>query len=150
MEQPPKKILFPLGYSARNIGDGAIFIGTEKLLKQLLPNSQILFHTGEPEFHDVKQFASFKPHLYYWAVFENQNLFVRVERLARIFCYMILLAIGYQFNFSKRSGQLKNILADYQNADLIILSGGGYLRSKPGIKQALNLLMILQMIKILL
>jgi colanic acid/amylovoran biosynthesis protein len=44
-----------------------------------------------------------------------------------------------------RGGKLGSITAEYKQADMIIFVGGGYLRTNPGFKQSLNLLMHLVM-----
>ncbi len=78
-----------------------------------------------------------RPNIYYWAAFQNRNLFVRITRT-----FLLLLALFLPSDFeSMLPRELRLILSDYKKADKVILEGGGYLRSRPGLTQQVNAVM---------
>lgn len=140
----PIKILIPNITSARNIGDVAMVEVLMKLILSTYPQAQIRLQSSEPHTHSYTSVTSIKPSLYYWAVFEDRRVFIRVRRLSRL----LLLVIGAYFKIpaiiklaSFKSQSLSDLVQDFTEADIIIFVGGGYLRSKKGISQSLNLLM---------
>ena len=58
---------------------------------------------------------------------------------------LLVLGIFFKIRFAHQR-VLSKILDDYQNADIILFTGGGYLRSQNGITQSLNLIMLLLML----
>src|SRR3989344_1075291 len=143
---PIKNILIPNGTSIRNLGDEAILQGMLTILQKMSDDFRITFHCSDPQLRSQDQFVAVRSTLYHWAVFEKKDVITRHSRLFRLFGYVALLSLGRQFDFSKRPNQLRQLLRDFFACDVIILAGGGYLRSKPGITQSLNLLMLLAII----
>lgn len=138
------KILIPNITSARNIGDVAMLEVLMKLILSTYPQAEIRLQSSEPHTHSYTTVASIKPSLYYWAVFEDRRLLKRVKRLSRL----LILVIGAYFNIPSivklatfKSQSLSDLVQDFTEADIIIFVGGGYLRSKIGVSQSLNLLM---------
>ena len=134
-------ILIPNVTGPTNIGDQAILKGLISLLRENYKEARITIHSSTPEFYKEKISEKINPHLYFWSVLENRNPFVRVFRLMQLFLNYILFRVGLHVTVGERV--LRDILNDYYDADLIIFTGGGYLRSRRGLKQSLNLLMIL-------
>lgn len=142
-ETIPKKgamrILIPNGTSPRNIGDQAMLEGLLKLLQKSHSGASVTVHLTDPSlYRKTKQYVV-RHTLYSWAVFADSRFFVRSIRLVEL----VLAYIFPKWGIIDR--ELQTLLDDYLSADLIIFVGGGYLRSKTGIKQSLNLLMQLVM-----
>ncbi len=129
------KILIPNATSPKNIGDLAILTG---LLTTFKNKKDIKIHSTDPHLHTFPA----SPTLYTWAVFEDRKPHARIMRLLQLFAHTSN-ARSYIKKF--RSPALKKLFDDYMRADIIIFAGGGYLRSQPGAKQSLNLLMLLLM-----
>jgi len=130
-------ILIPNAASPKNIGDLAILVG---LLTVLPKNFNISMHAHDPHFlsKEIGR-ARISKTLYRWAVFEKKDVFTRAKRTT-----LLLLSILFKARFSSQS-TLNKILKDYDDADILLFTGGGYLRSQKGITQSLNLLMLLLM-----
>lgn len=134
-------ILIPNATGPTNIGDQAILKGLLGVLREKYPNAYITIHTSNPELYSEKMVDKINPHLYFWAAFSNRNNFIRVTRLLQLFLQYILCAVKIYLPVGER--QLLDIVDDYRKADLIVFVGGGYMHSKTGFTQTLNLLMIL-------
>ncbi len=130
-------ILIPNAASPKNIGDLAILVG---LLTVLPKNFNISIHAHDPHFlsKEIGR-ARISKTLYRWAVFEKKDVYTRAKRTT-----LLLLSILFKARFSSQS-TLNKILKDYDDADILLFTGGGYLRSQKGITQSLNLLMLLLM-----
>ncbi len=129
------KILIPNASSPKNIGDLAILTG---LLETIQHKKNIIIHSADPYLHAFKA----RPSLYTWAVFENRRPHVRIKRLFALFIHTSKFK-KYVTRF--KSGTLHTLLEDYMTADVVVFVGGGYLRSQTGVKQTLNLMMLLSM-----
>lgn len=134
-----KKVLIPNATNPQNIGDHAILTGLLKMVSEHDADVEIIIHSTEPGLYAKSSKETYKPTLYAWAVFERQNFFIRIWRVAQLGFAYVLFSLG--LSFLLWPGMLKKLLHDYQSADVIIFAGGGYLRSKRGITQFLNLLM---------
>lgn len=129
------KILIPNATSPKNIGDLAILTG---LLNALENKKKALIHSSDPLLHTFKA----SPTLYTWAIFENRKPHARIKRMFELFLHSSSIRNSFKH---LRHPKLNTLLNDYAAADVILFVGGGYLRSQPGVKQSLNLLMILFM-----
>lgn len=138
--------LVPNVTSAANIGDEAMLEVLISLITSVHKNARVLVHSSEPHTHHQKELTVSRPTLYYWAVFESQNVFVRIYRMLLVSLLFFGLAckatILIRF-ISYFSDVIKKCVADFYAADVIVFVGGGYLRSKKGVTQDLNLLMLL-------
>lgn len=130
-------VLIPNAASPKNIGDLAILIG---LLTVLPKNFNVSIHAHDPYFlsKEIGR-TNISKTLYKWAVFEKKDVYSRAKRTT-----LLLLSILLKARFPSQS-TLNKILKDYDNADILLFTGGGYLRSQKGITQSLNLLMLLLM-----
>lgn len=130
-------ILIPNAASPKNIGDLAILTG---LLLMLPQNCKIKIHSHDPYSlsKELNQKQASQT-LYSWAVFEKKDFINRISRTV-----LLVLGIFFKIHFPHQR-TLSKILDDYQNADIILFTGGGYLRSQNGITQSLNLIMLLLM-----
>ncbi len=136
--------LIPNVTSAKNVGDAAMLEVLMGLMREAHPDCEIRLHSSEPHTHSYPQATSIQPTLYYWAVFENAHLLTRCRRMLRLsmvviglYCHLPLLVKLATF----RSKTLKKLVQDFVQADMIVFVGGGYLRSKNGFSQSLNVLM---------
>ncbi|OGY22454.1 MAG: hypothetical protein A3A65_04855 [Candidatus Chisholmbacteria bacterium RIFCSPLOWO2_01_FULL_49_14] len=127
------KVLIPNAAKPGNLGDMAIL---NVLLARLRSRKNtIMIHCFNPE-EQKKEMLS-KPCLYYWAAFQTRS---NIHRLTRT----LILAIGLLMpeRFEKiLPRDLQLILSDYKTADQIVLQGGGYFRSKKGLRQQINAVM---------
>lgn len=142
------KILIPNGTSPRNIGDLAMLTALLGLIRHSLPHAQITIHSTDPHLHKSHDIQA-KQTLYSFVAFETPNFSARLSRLASLLAYYLIFKfqLGSYIHPLVDKDPLFQLCQDYQKADLIIFVGGGYLRSKPGITQSLNLLMHLFMVQ---
>lgn len=145
-QKPAPVFLIPNATSAANVGDEAMLHVLMSLIKAAEPEAVIKIHGFEPETHEYLEVTANRPTLYYWAVFSNPKLLIRAYRMLIVVAVFIGLTLRWQSLLSaitKRESVVGDILNDFLSANVIVTVGGGYLRSKPGISQALNFLMIL-------
>jgi len=126
------KILIPNGPGIKNLGDLAIYESLVSQLKQ--KRYQIIAHRFDPK---PEKGVVVRPNIYYWGVFQDRNLFIRFTRMILLFIALFLPS-GFEPILPR---ELKLILSDYKKSDKIILKGGGYFRSKPGLTQQINAVM---------
>ena len=125
-------ILIPNGPGVKNLGDLAIYESLVSSLKQ--KRHQVIAHRFEPK---PEKGIEVRPNIYYWAAFQNRNLFVRITRT-----FLLLTALFLPSGFeSLLPKALFSMLSDYKKADKVILKGGGYFRSKLGLTQQVNAVM---------
>ena len=141
MKNKKIKILIPNATSPRNIGDLAMLDVLLDLIKKAHKNSEIIIHSTEHKSHNRKIADRISHTLYSWAVFSKTDAFTRINRISQLVLVYFLVALKLPYGFISK--ELRELVEDYKNSKLIIFVGGGYLRSKKGITQTLNLLMIL-------
>lgn len=137
-----KNILIPNATGPSNMGDQSMLFVLVQLLKHIYKDARIVVHTSDPEKYTKKQ-----PFLIFPSIYQYVGLDQKGERkqILRIIQYIILLVLAVNRKHSLRKNRLSALIADYKNADLIIFVGGGYLRSRKGWSQNLNLLLQLTM-----
>lgn len=133
------KILIPNASSPKNIGDLAILTGLLRCLR--IRNKDVIIHSVDHRLHRNLP-ARTQPTLYSWAIFENRNPFVRSKRLVELLLHTSVISSSIK---GLRPKRLSTLMDDYETADIILFTGGGYLRSQKGVTQILNLVMILLM-----
>jgi len=126
------KVLIPNGPGTKNLGDLSIYESLVSQLKQ--KRHQIIAHRFDPKQEGGVKVRS---NIYYWAVFQNRNIFVRITR-AFLFLTALVLPSSLE---SMLPRELRLILYDYKKADKVILKGGGYFRSRLGLTQQVNAVM---------
>jgi len=132
-------ILVPNATSPRNIGDQAMLGGLIVLLKKKYEKAKIKIHSVDPNIYSRKSGYQFGHTLYSWSVLKNKNTFSKFINLLKLILKYTFLRFGIHVISIDR--QLSRLIIDYKNADLLVFAGGGYLRSRKGIKQSLNLFM---------
>ncbi len=126
------KILIPNAPGTKNLGDVAIY---ESLVSRLYQKGhQVIAHRFDPV---PEKRIEIRPNIYCWAVFQNRNLFVRFARILMLLTALFLPS-GFESMLPK---ELRGILSDYKKADKVVLKGGGYFRSRPGLTQQVNAVM---------
>lgn len=139
----PLTILIPNGTSPKNMGDLAMLQSLVAIIRNQVKDVHINLHSFDAKAYDEDPGVhSIKPTLYEWAVFECTGIRTRFVRIFQLVISIVALRLNL-FKYIQKfiSPVLVDLLADYTRADLVILAAGGYLRSKPGIKQSLNFLM---------
>ncbi len=139
------KILIPNGSSATNVGDQAILIGLLGVLKNKYTNANLQVHAIDSFSYAGIIDERLDETLYSWAVFENQNTFVRIFRCAQLLLAYVLYRYGIVMVPIQK--HLRKLLDDYRLSELIVFTGGGFWRAKKGLTQALNLGMHVLMLK---
>lgn len=148
MHKKQHTFLIPNVTSAANIGDAAMLEVLISLIRTANPKAQIRIHSSEPDSYESANIAvsSNRPTLYFWTIFEKHAPFTRLYRLG----LLLLSYIALCFNFtrlikliSRFAPTLGVLLQEYLDATVIVFVGGGYLRSKKGVTQTLNLIMML-------
>lgn len=135
------KILIPNVPSPRNLGDVAILESSVGTLKDSFKYIDFKFHSTEPERYGNKKY-NVRHTLYSWALFKNKDILVRIINITNVFLMYLILRFNLPCSWLIKE-ELKRITDDYKKADLIVILGGGYIRSKRGIKQTLNFPMML-------
>lgn len=131
-------ILIPNATSPKNIGDLAMLTVLIRLIKESAKNARITVHSFDPQLHTLRG-VTFDQTFYSWAVFTNSNYGQRLLRITALLLTIGLTKLGVKL--PHQFGTPARLLNDFRQADLIVLAGGGYLRSQPGFTQTLNLLM---------
>lgn len=137
-------ILIPNVTSNANLGDAAMLEVLVKMVGTLFPKAKIVIHASQPETHNATDNISVRPTMYHWAVFDTPTLWVRVWRMLAV--VVLLIAMRWRWKLLERFIRsrvvvLDQIAADFEKAQLVVMVGGGYLHTKPGISQSLNLMM---------
>ncbi|MBP9819617.1 polysaccharide pyruvyl transferase family protein [Candidatus Woesebacteria bacterium] len=142
----PIRFLIPNVTSASNIGDEAMLEVLIGLITENYPDAHITVQSSEPETHAIAEIKKLNSTFYYWAVFENPSILSRLYRMS----LLAILCVGLYFSLwslislvTSVSARIKSMLFDYEHADVIVYVGGGYLRSKAGFSQSLNVVMLL-------
>lgn len=136
------KILIPNATSPLNLGDQVMLKELLKLLKITHKNGEITVHSTDPHLHKNNSQYRVNHTLYSWSVFSSKKWTIRFLRLVLLIVYYIgkKYKIYNTFPF-KDFNEMKDLINDYEKADLVIFAPGGYLRSKKGLTQTLNLFM---------
>lgn len=136
-------ILIPNGTSPRNLGDKALLEGMISLINKIANNPIIWVHTTDPHLYSIKDRFEFrlKSNITSWALFSNKKFSSKVLRILQLCVLLFGLKRQVQISVIPVNHELKKIIRNYIDADIVFFTGGGYLRSKKGVKQTLNLLM---------
>lgn len=142
------KILITHAYAKDNKGDAAILSVLLTHLKEVFNNAEIKISTHDDvtinnSFEGFENISSFS----YLAIHEYKNTIFKILFLAYIFTSTFLWALIYRLfkiNFSIiLTRKIRRISKEFRSSDLIVAIGGGYIRSKPGIMETINLLIVL-------
>lgn len=133
------KILIPNATSPRNIGDQAMLESLISLITVNFEKPDIRVHSVDSSLYK-KTDRVVNDTLYSWSVLSVTSWIERICRVLWIWLAYFILKL--KLNFIKLlPSKLQEIIKDYENALFIIFVGGGYLRSKKGLRQSLNLFM---------
>lgn len=137
------KILIPNATGPTNTGDQAILRGQIDLINSSFDRPSISIHSSESSLYTkIQKLGNPDPTLYSWIAFESKSSLTKFVRLAEYTIDLFLLRLGLQSLLIPNT-RTRKLIKDYEQADLIVFVGGGYLRSKKGITQSINLLMLL-------
>lgn len=141
------KLLIPNVTGPTNFGDQAILLGLLNVLKTHVKREDILIHSTDPDLYRKDFRYKTSASLSHYLVLEDKTVIGRIIRLTEFILIMFWSRILtnthfyniFQLVLNKR--KIWKIIEDYLKADVIIFVGGGYLRSKKGIMQSLNLIL---------
>ncbi|HVZ11522.1 MAG TPA: polysaccharide pyruvyl transferase family protein [Patescibacteria group bacterium] len=141
-------ILITHAYTKDNKGDAAILSVLLMQLKSAFPKSQIKISTFDnvadnPTFEGYKNISSFL----YLTYVSNHNVILRSIFTAYLFFATLFWALIYRLTHINLSWllvkQVRAITGEMLSSDLIVPIGGGYIRSKPGLSETINLILVL-------
>lgn len=137
-------IFLPNVTTPRNLGDAAMFRTALALLRQAHPHAQIVIGSGDPHLHSDRNLER-QLSLFDWMVNDRPDAVSRLLRLGWVCVYYA----SYVANLPwlRQYKALSALLTAYERADLIVYVGCGFLRSRPGWKQTVNLFLILFMFR---
>jgi len=136
------RVLIPNATSPKNPGDQAMLSVLIDLVKRAHPGAHIIVHTTDPQLNKDAD-ITVRDTLYSWSVFDKRSILSRIVRVTQLLVQYILLRLNS--NALLPNKKLSQMITDYKNADIIFFVGGGYLHSKKGFTQSLNLLMQLSL-----
>ncbi len=136
------KILIPNATGPSNIGDQSMLIVLLDLLRQVYKDAEIVVHTSNPEMYSNKFPHSISPSIYQIVGLHQKGEWKQIFGVIQYLIFLFITVNGTQI---KTKNSLARIFNDYKTADLIVFVGGGYLRSRPGWSQSLNLVLQLSM-----
>jgi colanic acid/amylovoran biosynthesis protein len=119
------------------LGDEAILESLLQLLKAEYPKASVVIHGYDSDDLHAKTKLSARTGLTSWIGDRSIPAIKQVGRLLAALSYISSTLL--QVNLWLKQGQLTAIIDDYFTADMVVFTGGGYLRSKPGIRQAVYL-----------
>ena len=137
------KILIPNVTGNTNVGDQAILVGLISIIKRESKKSKIYVQSTYPQLSNKKVY----PSLFHYLVISDKNNFARLKKI--IFYLLWCLSALLTFENKIRGFlpyDLQKIIKQYHDSDLIVFVGGGYLKTKKGVTQSLNLFLQLLMI----
>lgn len=131
-------VLIANATSPKNPGDQAMLQVLINLVKAVHPTAAITVHAADPHLH-THTGAKINHTLYSWSVFDDRRVISRCVRVLKLLAQYGLLRVGIDHPVIDKT--LSALITDYRSADLILFVGGGYMRSRKGITQSLNMLM---------
>lgn len=142
MKKNRLKILIPNATSPVNLGDQAMLEVLLRLVKSTHRNAKVTIHSTDPQLYKQNTTYRVDHTLYSWSVFSSEKWLVRVFRLMQLVVHYFGKKFRVNINLPfKDYNKMKDLINDYEKADLIIFAPGGYIRSKKGLTQTLNLFM---------
>lgn len=134
------RILIPNATGPTNTGDQAMLQVLLALIDGSQKNKEIKIHTKNPELYETSYSHETAPSIYQYIAIDSQNPFVRMYRLTIMIVYLLLMKQEWLGILNiKKNDALSHLLNDYKDSDLTLFAGGGYIRSRCGVKQAINL-----------
>ena len=142
------KILLTHAYAKENKGDAAIVSVLLQQLHHAFPDSDITISI----FDDETKYKRFYRHKVisnsmYLSVCRFQNLMLKLVYTFYIETSLLLWALLYRFLGHSITFVLpkstRHIAHKYLESDLFVTAGGGYLRAKKGIRENINILLLL-------
>jgi len=144
--RPPKRVIISHVYSSDNKGDAALTSVLISDLKRKFPAAAITILTldavnKEGHFEGVPETSSFM----YYALNKYRNPLLKLGYTLGMVSSTLLWAAAYRF-LGRRlylPVHLREIAELYARADLIVPVGGGYMRSREGLRNRLNVPLLL-------
>jgi colanic acid/amylovoran biosynthesis protein len=136
------KILIPNVTGPTNMGDQYILDGLLNLFGSSFSNPKITIQTTDQQLYSRLGNEEVKKSLVQYIAIDSKNTFLRILRVLHLFFWLTLSSVGLNklANFGS-SKEFLEIVDSFKQSDLIVFVGGGYLRSKKGITQSVNLLL---------
>lgn len=144
--QPPKNIIISHVYSSDNKGDAALTSVLIQDLKRRFSGAAITIlklevNKRDDQFEGVPE----RPSFMYYALNQYKNLLVKLAFTLYMISATLLWAVcrkrGWPAVYLPKN--LRDVAEIYEQADLIVPVGGGYLRSRKGLLNRFNLPLLL-------
>lgn len=140
MKKNSLKILIPNAASPLNVGDLMILKSMLGLIKKEYTLKNLIVHSFDPVQLSNKIKIPCRGSLSYYLGFEEKSQLIRIKRFIQLFLCIWKLKLFPGLTLNPQNA-LESIISDYKNADIILLSGGGYFRSQKGMLQSLSLIL---------
>lgn len=143
---PPQKIVISHVYSSDNKGDAALTSVLIQDIKRQFPTASMTILTLDAA-GDSRQFEGVpeQPAFMYYALNKSRNQFIKLGYTLYMLAATLIWAAW--FRYAKRKlylpRALREIADTYADADLVIAVGGGYIRSRKGLMNRLNIPLLL-------
>ncbi len=139
---PPKHIIISHVYSSDNKGDAALTSVLIADLRRKFPQAKLTILkldavTKNGQFEGVPE----KPSFMYWALNRYNNPLAKLAYALYMMSVTLLWTISGQRLYLP--AHLREIATLYQQADLIVPVGGGYIRSRAGLLNRINIPLLL-------
>ncbi len=147
------QVLITHAYTRSNKGDAAILSVLLRQVVKAFPKATVKISTfDDPKKNKTFEHSQTISSFLYLIVFQYKNKAIKACYASYIIFVTVLWALVYRY-FSWElntilSTPIRKIIQEFKNSDLIIPIGGGYIRSKPGIADTVNLLLVLHPIEI--
>ena len=142
---PPKTIIISHVYSSDNKGDSALTSVLIRDLKKQFPKAALqilkLDAANGDEFEGVPE----RPSFMYYALNKYKHPFLKLAYTLYMIPATLLWAIWFR-KTGKRlplTKELSAVAQMYANADLVVAVGGGYIRSRKGLMNRINIPLLL-------
>ncbi|HEX9153242.1 MAG TPA: polysaccharide pyruvyl transferase family protein [Candidatus Saccharimonadales bacterium] len=143
---PPQKIVISHVYSSDNKGDAALTSVLIQDIKRQFPKASITIltldaTTSSGQFEGIPE----QPAFMYYALNKSQNPLVKLEYTLYMLAVTLMWATWLRYTRHKMylPRELREVAGIYATTDLIVTVGGGYIRSRKGFTNRLNIPLIL-------
>ena len=142
------RILITHAYSRENKGDAAILSVLLKELNIIFPNATIVVSAYD-KLDKSSLFEGYRiiPNSMYVSIHRHDNIIFKLLHTFYIEFSLVVWSLIYKLTKINLliivPQDTRELIDEYFNADLIVPIGGGYLRSKKGIKESINLILLL-------
>ncbi len=133
-------VFIPNVTTPTNLGDAAMYKSLRELIRRAFPQARVAIGTGDPQLQTdttvKKQLSVFD-----WMIMDRRDPITRIIRMLWVSLYYV--SYVWRMPWLRQNKALSDLLVSYEQADLVVTVGCGFLRARPGISQAINLFLVL-------